>query len=117
MSTITITLPTQIKVEDLFYCLQCPGISYWAQFYPIAEEDLKNLCEGGTSKWKFSEFDEATGEPTHEHVLDHQALRRGLQVMAEKNPSRFADLVSGNFDIETGDFLLQYALLGRIVYG
>lgn len=42
---------------------------------------------------------------------------RGLQVMAEKYPRHFGNLISDNDDAETGDVLLQCSVLGEIVYG
>lgn len=51
------------------------------------------------------------------HRLTPAKLRRGLQVMAEKYPKHFADVVTGNGDSTTGDVLLQCALFGELVYG
>ena len=57
------------------------------------------------------------GDEPKTHKLDRCALDLGLRIMADKYPKHFADIVNENDDAETGDVLLQCALLGEIVYG
>ena len=52
-----------------------------------------------------------------ERRLDRAALLRGIEIMAEKYPRHFANVVSENDDAETGDVFLQCCLFGEIVYG
>ena len=56
-------------------------------------------------------------EPSPVVALDRAALERGLALMSTEQPGHFADFVSGNEDAETGDVLLQLALLGEVVFG
>lgn len=58
-----------------------------------------------------------SGPDTLTKPLDIAAIRQGLQLMAIKSPSHFADLVQENDDAITADVFIQYALLGEIVYG
>lgn len=51
------------------------------------------------------------------HRLDREAMQRGLQVMLDKYPHHFADVLKENADAETGDVFLQCCLLGELVYG
>ncbi len=44
-------------------------------------------------------------------------LHQGLRLMSEKSPKHFADLVNENDDADTHDILMQYVILGEIVYG
>lgn len=52
-----------------------------------------------------------------EYTLDRAALERGLQVMADKCPKHFADLVGETDDADTADAFLQRCLFGQLVYG
>lgn len=49
--------------------------------------------------------------------LDAAAITKGLAVMLEKVPRRFADLYGENDDAITHDAFMQCALLGDIIYG
>lgn len=52
-----------------------------------------------------------------EYRLDRAALLRGSDLMAEKFPHHFANVITENADAETGDVYLQCCLFGGIVYG
>jgi hypothetical protein len=60
---------------------------------------------------------DSEADPPAEHVLTPTKLRAGLQVMAEKYPKHFADVMTEDGDATTGDVLLQCALFGKLVYG
>lgn len=49
-------------------------------------------------------------------VLDHDAVKKGLILMAQRSPADFADIFRHNIDAETSDIFLQYCVLGKIVY-
>jgi hypothetical protein len=51
--------------------------------------------------------------------LDMEAIKKGLQLMAEHHPRQFEAGVSQNgmMDAITGDIFLQFCLLGEHVYG
>lgn len=51
------------------------------------------------------------------HSLDLVTIARGVAIMSEKFPSHFREMMSENFDAETGDCMLQCCLFGDIVYG
>jgi hypothetical protein len=53
----------------------------------------------------------------HAVTLTTRKLRVGLQLMAEHSPARFAELVSGQYDANVGDVLVQYAVFGKVVFG
>lgn len=50
-------------------------------------------------------------------VLDLKSIDKGLELMAEKSPLHFFDVIVGNDDAMTGDIFLQYCLLGKIAFG
>lgn len=51
-----------------------------------------------------------------EVTLDHTALLRGLEVMANKYPHHFADAMTEHDDATTADVFLQCCLFGTLVY-
>lgn len=51
---------------------------------------------------------------TYKLTLDK--LKAGLQVLAEKYPHHFKDIIDETGDATTGDVLVQCALFGEIVY-
>lgn len=55
-------------------------------------------------------------EDERDYCLDLDNVRRGLQLMAEKYPKHFYDLVQENDDAETADVFLQLSLFGELVY-
>lgn len=57
------------------------------------------------------------GEDPKEYTLDMPAMRRGIQVMADKYPRHFSDFLTENDDADTSDVFLQCCLFGEIVYG
>jgi len=52
-----------------------------------------------------------------EWTLDLAAIRKGLQIMADKYPHHFRDAMAENDDAITGDVFLQCCLFDEIVYG
>jgi hypothetical protein len=49
--------------------------------------------------------------------LNLKTIKQGLQLMAEKYPSHFSDILSENADASTGDVFLQLCLFGELIYG
>ena len=62
------------------------------------------------------EEDPSSPEPVRGHLTD-AALRRGLQVLADKYPRIAGAIVSEDSDAASGDALLQCAILGDVIYG
>lgn len=72
---------------------------------------------GGLAVVRFDKPDEGEGECTGLMIIGQGELRRGLELMAEKAPRHFADLLSENDDAETHDVFMQMVILGDIIYG
>ena len=60
---------------------------------------------------------EDSGAKFKHKILTRAVLRAGLQTMAEKYPSHYAEFVRENDDAETGDVFLQCCCFGEIIYG
>ncbi|KOX53843.1 hypothetical protein ADL19_14815 [Streptomyces purpurogeneiscleroticus] len=46
-----------------------------------------------------------------------ESVQKGLNLMAEKYPEHFSNMVSGNWDAETADVFVQLCVFGDIIYG
>lgn len=91
------------------------GSRYWADSSILGfDSTLKKLFKGGSVK--IHNFEAEDNEPKY-HNLTLAKIERGLEVMADKEASHFADIVSGNEDEITSDVLLQCSLFGETVYG
>lgn len=64
-----------------------------------------------------AEVEEGDEQYGKEYYLDREALERGIQVMAEKYPHHFKDVLADDCDADTGDTYLQCCLFGEAVYG
>ena len=61
--------------------------------------------------------DDDEGDASAVKVVGKDDIIAGLQKMAEKSPSHFADMISENDDAITHDVFAQYVILGEIIYG
>jgi hypothetical protein len=135
-------LKAQVTVSDemIHGALCCAfegGTGYWCRIddYDLAEGlTLEDFHEGGKMQngeiyWHPSQLIpmaegcaviccEHAGPEEPKHRLDRAAIERGLQVMADKYPEHFTDLLNWRrCDADTGDAFLQCCLLGELVYG
>ena len=102
-------------------------------FRSDAEKGLFNQCECREDKWATAlikgkglvaydcyeldeaETDEERAAARHEITLND--VKRGLDLMKEKYPRHWADLVEENDDLITGDVWLQLTVFGELIYG
>lgn len=107
-----ITTTHTIEEQELAYMLDCAGrgARYWAQSELEYESTVKKLLRGKTIK--ITDIEE---EKTYE--VSRARVENGLILMAQKMPQSFADLLTGDYDDNTGDSLLQMIIFGEIVYG
>lgn len=49
-------------------------------------------------------------------VLDEAAIRKGLEIMSQKYPKAWSDLLQENDDAETADIFLQCCAFGKLVF-
>jgi|SRR6185369_4028355 len=80
---------------------------HWSQLVPTHE--------GGSLIVTNSFGDEIGGKK--QWTLDLDAIKRGLQIMAEKYPRHYGNFIAENDDADTGDVFLQCCLFGELVYG
>lgn len=129
MNTIKISqeIPFE-RVQDLLCNAIEGGSNYWYQIdnyiYPFKEtkeslniqfEHIELPFKGG--KIIFKDISGETDTPDKEYSLDLQAIKDGLQLMADKFPIHFADFIAENDDAITGDVFLQCCLFNDVIYG
>ena len=93
------------------------GSNYWARI--DVGEHQPGWRNYFTAKYTIIEIsDEKAGAvqgQTYELSLDK--LKAGLQIVADKYPHHFKDIIEQSGDATTADVLVQCALFGEIVYG
>ena len=132
-----LNVPTNLKNElicNAFAGAFEGGSNYWLQTAELVFATNKpdparklvwwgheNLYEAPfTFKVQYDDPDSENGEGNGEGektLSFPEDVQKGLELMAQKAPRHFADLISENDDAETHDVLMQYIVLGDIVYG
>ena len=126
VTEVNVKVPiTKQRISDLLCCAFEGGSNYWYMIKkskkPAKLEFRSNeevvffhldypLNEGGNLTITDQE------DNNKAYVLDLDSITKGIQVMAEKYPRHFADMVSEDFDATTGDVFLQCCLFGEVIY-
>lgn len=126
MTTITVKyeIPEQL-IRDIIITACEGGIGYWSQ---LETYNGPAIADGEGLPLRLREMDDHTGEYGEWRTLDIPQVVEGLRKMIQERPysqvsHRFigaiANYDSGNFDYDAGDAdeVIQYALLGDLVYG
>jgi len=126
MTTITVKyeIPEQL-IRDIIITACEGGIGYWSQ---LETYNGPAIADGEGLPLRLREMDDHTGEYGEWQTLDIPQVVEGLRKMIQERPyslvsHRFigaiANYDSGNFDYDAGDAdeVIQYALLGDLVYG
>jgi hypothetical protein len=103
---LTLNIPDQ-KIVDLIDGGMEFGSTYWAAF---------SRSPSGTIRVKVWIED----SPDHhklQYSLTDSALKKGLEVMAEKYPKHFGNFLSENDDAETSDVFIQCCCFGELIFG
>jgi hypothetical protein len=127
---VEITTKVLVKNEDIesLLCTALEGGSnYWytitefheppALVYRSDETEIFRHLDYPMNEGGYLMIGDKEDEEREPVKLDLAALHRGLQLMAEKYPDHFKDVVDENADAITGDVMLQLALFGEVVYG
>ena len=115
MTKNTIAIRSHIKLEDIAGLLGSAsrGASYWCENKLDFESEVDAALEKtGVGFCKL--YDTEEEKP---YLLNLKKIKRGMTVMAKKEPKHFADFVSGDYDQTTGDVFLQCCLFGEVIYG
>jgi hypothetical protein len=93
-------------------------IGYWCE---VVGEELptENFIDMviGNGKLELNHLDPDNGELIELVVWNRETVEKGLKLMAEKHPYQFAQFMSNQGDMVTGDVFAQLCLLGDVLYG
>jgi hypothetical protein len=130
--TISVNVKHEIslqRISDLLCSAFEGGSNYWYQidkfikpknmsFRTDKDQIFRHLDyplnEGGALI--ISDIEGDLNEPPWKR-LNLDAIKKGLQIMAEKYPRHMGDFLNENDDAETGDVFLQCCLFGDAIYG
>jgi len=107
-------LPPKTKIEDFVF-----GGKFVNPADPYGFMYIIPFHEGGGILIGDAEADDpyssdAAFQPV---LLNREAMQKGIQLMCEKHPKHFADVLAQNDDATTSDVFLQLSLLGEIIFG
>lgn len=139
MTPVTVKVEIEVPLERIVNCIVgfCESpYSPWAKsFLPTqsAEGLLEQLPEAEPGIWYSTEtyWRNAEGKASLTYddpnepegtfgasvTIGLTALTNGLNIMATKAPSHFADLIKENDDAITHDVFMQMVVFGEIIYG
>lgn len=104
------TIVTEQQLHDVLCSAveSSAGSRYWATI-DVGKHKI------GWANYFTAKFTTTDTETTYR--LSVKKLVKGLNVLANKYPVIFANIINDTCDASTGDALVQCALLGRIIYG
>lgn len=114
--SLTISVRTHFKLEEIANILYsiATGSRYWcSNSSEMGYESNVNsvLYEGKIWYAVDAEEDEYTMV-----ALTLAKIKKGLTLMAKKEPEHFADIINENADEVTADILLQLSVFGEVKY-
>lgn len=123
----TVTLKHEIPAKEIAYQFIAAiegGSTYWcSRIVPKEYRETKEkpwyadpeVWADPTFVIIVSELDEDAGKVV-KHEITHEAIGKGLQVMAEKHPHVFQEILDDNADAGTADIFLQCVVFGEEKY-
>ena len=113
---------TNQMVANLLITAREGGSNYWIEGYTCdAPEQEFTPIDG--ELYRFADYPLNGGVIHIQHNdgdivdLTKESLQTGLQIMADKYPHHFKDLVEDNMDADTADAYLQCCLFDGLLYG
>lgn len=124
-------VPWQRVADIMTGALETAGLRYWLDSVQFAHDPavkFESPVYADPEFWRhpsavmtavYDDPDSPDGEGNRAGRMEIRTadIVRGLRVMAEKEPSSFADLVAENDDAATHDVFMQCLILGSVVYG
>lgn len=108
-ATISVTLTDQ-EAEDILVTALEGGINYWADV----------IASGRNDGVLMAHIRPTEGDDFEPMLIHTGHIQQGVDRLCAKYSARghyCQDLLNDNVDVETADVIVQYAVLGKIVYG
>lgn len=126
--TTQVEIPMQ-RVADLLCCAFEGGSNYWChlkvkkapdefafRYMPDLSDKPCSYTDYPTNRGGYLIVGDSEGDMP-DGLVDIGTIRHGLQVMADKYPRHWQDVLDDNEDAITGDVFLQCVLWGEVVFG
>ena len=115
---LTISIRSHFSLEDIKGLLDSAshGARYWSDSEKLGYESIVSNVLLPKIKGKNIAIKDYENEPMA-YLINIEKIKRGLTVMAKKQPHDFADILKGEYDNNTGDIFLQCCLFGEVIYG
>lgn len=124
--SIVITITNEQRTNLLTSALE-GGSNYWYYLYSDATKIINKHKKAGDcfvdKMWRALENKEEIPVRDKEDMkevlgkISLASIEKAEQIMAEKYPEHFADIMSGSDDAATGDLWFQLSVMGDVVYG
>ena len=106
---------TDSTIRELLICALEGGSNYWCIVQNDDHQGLQDPLVAGQAL-VIGDAEDPDDHTKNKH-LDRGLIEGGLQLMAEKHPKVFAEILADDIDADTGDIFLQYCLFGEVIYG
>ncbi len=87
------------------------GAYYWARNNLRYSSGVEEVMTG-----KGTQIIDYEQDPTQSYTLTKERVIQGLALMARKSPQDFADILTDDYDNNTGDAFLQFCIFGELIY-
>ena len=128
--TTTKTVDPQ-RIADMFVGAIEGGSAYWCQGFvlsklPVFEKTEGDIWYSNGTFWaaddyevtaKFDDPDQPEGNYAGVKIIKPEDVQKGLQLMAEKYPRHFTDMIQEQDDATTADVFFQCVVLQDVIYG
>lgn len=101
--------PTAWEYEDELR----PEEGHWLHEYPLSPDGALILSVKSEKRTEEARAE----EEAKRYTLDLEAIKKGMQVFADKNPRHYANFMAEQDDGETADVFVQCCIFGEIIYG
>jgi len=104
-------------ISDMLITAVESAISYWCEScepnFNNYDSDIPYYANCFNQNWSIKI------KPENENfiTLNIQSIQNGLNLMANKQPKHFFNMMNDNYDAETADVFFQYVALGELIYG
>lgn len=105
-------------ISNLFTCAVEGGSNYWCKkIRPLDKTKKLPYYE-----YMFNGFEATIDEPIDNkgqlvYTVTDENIKEACQLIAEKYPKHFKDIIEDNADADTGDIFLQLCLFKEVVFG
>lgn len=132
---VHIEIGNRIIADVMCTMLESGGSDYWCREIRLAargvaawnDPDIAHMWKGAKlwyespefllEPWLLIDIHEIEGPTDKWHQVGRTKFRDGFKKLLEKEPKHFCRIITGDYDMNTTDALLQCMVFGEIKYG